>query len=183
MLMDIKCSEVSSVLVTLTFDDGTKKENLVSIGDLVDVEYNANGMRKHVEGKVVKISTAGLDPKGWYIIVDGSDDFQCGMAKFSPMSILDLEIIRKANTMDTVQTPIDCHNLPYLRIVKGRLQWSKDGFSWLPVKIDARDVVDNDIEPAEGTAPVSGSSNTSGNCGCNTSEVSTEDDGLEEAEH
>lgn len=150
MLMDIKCSAVSSVLVNLTFDDQHNKERLIAIGDLIDVEYNANGLRKHIIGKVLKISTIGNDPKGWYIIVDGSDDFAGNQARFSPMNILDVDILRKADTLEIVSTPIGEEGVPYLRIVKGRLQYSKDGYDWKPIVIDDRDV----IEEQEGTVPI-----------------------------
>lgn len=150
MLMDIKCSAIASIKVNLTFDDGSKKERVVGTGDLISVEYNANGLRKRIEGKVIKVSAIGPDPKAWYIIVDGSDDFESEKAKFAPTSILDLEIIRKADTLDVVQTVIGVGGVPYIRIHKGRLQWSKDGFDWKPINVDRRDI----IEDAEGTIPL-----------------------------
>lgn len=153
MLMDIKCSVVSSIKVNLLFDDKSTKEALIAIGDLVSIIYNANGLRKHVEGKVIKISAVGTDPKGWYIIVDGSDDFESDKVKFSPASILDVEVIRKADTLNTIQTPIGYEGVPYLRIVKGRLQYSKDGYNWRRINVDSRDI----IEDAEGTVPDDGS--------------------------
>ena len=64
--MNIKCSAMASIKVNLEFDDQSKKERVVSIGDLIDVEFNANGLRKRVDGKVLNISTVGTDPKGWY---------------------------------------------------------------------------------------------------------------------
>ena len=56
MLMDVKCSAVTSIAVHLTFDDGTTKNSVIGVGDLVSVEYNNNGLRKQVDGKVLKIS-------------------------------------------------------------------------------------------------------------------------------
>jgi hypothetical protein len=150
MLMDIKCSMVPSISVKLRFDDHTEKYALISVGDLIDVTYNANGMRKRIEGKVIKVSAYGEDPKSWYIIVDGSDDFESQKAKFSPMSILDIEILRKAGTLDFVQTVSGDYAVPYIRIVKGRLQYSLDSFDWKPIRIDNRDI----IEDQEGTVPV-----------------------------
>lgn len=150
MLMDIKCSMVPSIKVNLRFDNHAEKTVLVGYGDLVYVEYNANGCRKAIEGKVIKICAAGTDPKAWYIIVDGSDDFASQQAKFSPMSILDIEILRKAGTLDTVQTVSGPYAVPYLRIVHGRLQYSVDSFNWKPIRIDNRDI----IEDQEGTVPV-----------------------------
>ena len=76
MLLSINCSVVSSVKVSLTFDDGNKKEGIISVGDLVDIEYNTNGLRKRIYGRVLVVSVNGTDPNGWYLTVDGSDDFQ-----------------------------------------------------------------------------------------------------------
>lgn len=149
MLMNIKCSAMTSIKVNLEFDDNSKKERKISIGDLIDVEFNANGLRKRVEGKVLSISAVRSDPKGWYIIVDGSDDFESKKVRFAPTSILDLEILRKADTVDVVQTPLGMEGVPYLRIIKGRLQYSKDGYRWYPIKFNRRDI----IEDAEGLIP------------------------------
>lgn len=150
MLMDIKCSTVTSIKVDLTFDDGSTKERVVGTNDLIEVEYNANGLRKRVEGKVLKVSATGTDPRSWYIIVDGSDDFDSDRVKFSPMSILDLEVIRKAETLEYVQTVVGEGGVPYLRINEGRLQWSKDGYDWHSINVDSRDI----IEDQEGTVPI-----------------------------
>lgn len=149
MLMNINCSAVTSIKVNLTFDDGRSKECIVSVGDLVDVEYNANGLRKRVEGKVVKVSAVGTDPNGWCIIVDGSDDFDSNKARFAPTAILDIDVIRKADSLDVVQTPLGHDGVQYLRIVKGRLQYSHNGFDWHFVRFGREDM----IEDAEGTYP------------------------------
>ena len=143
MLMDVKCSAVTSIAVHLTFDDGTTKNSVLGVGDLVSVEYNNNGLRKQVDGKVLKISAIGADPKAWYIIVDGSDEFECNKARFSPMSILDLEILRKADNSNTIQTPVGCHAVSFLREVKGRLQWSRDGITWHSINIDKCDIIED----------------------------------------
>lgn len=150
MLMDIRCKAISSILCHMTYDDGTKKDCLVALHDLVDVFYNGNGMRKHIVGRVADISTVGTDPHNWYIIVDGSDDFASQNARFSPLQILNISIIRKADQDAIIRTPLGETGIPYLRIVKGRLQWSPDGFKWLPIKINDEDI----IEPQEGTVPV-----------------------------
>lgn len=149
MLMNIRCAAISSIKVHLEFDDHSVKDELIAIGDLIDVTYNGNGARKHTTGKVRCISTVGSDPKAWYIIVDASDDFKTMEAKFSPMNILDVEVIRKAATVDFIQTPLGDTGIPYLRVVRGRLQYSIDGCNWRPICIDTRDI----IEPQEGTVP------------------------------
>ena len=150
MLLDIKCSAISSVQVHLTFDDQTVKDRLIAIGDLIDCVYNANGIQRHIIGRVTTISTVGSNQAGWYIIVDGSDDFEGRYARFSPMSILDVDIIRKADMEDVIRTPLGEFAVPYLRINKGRLQYSLDGFEWHCIVIDNRDI----IEDAEGTVPI-----------------------------
>lgn len=149
MLMNITCDAVTSVAVHLTFDDGSTKHRLIANGDLVDIEYNGNGLRRHVEGKVLKVSAVGTDTKGWYIIVDASDDFDSNQHRISVMSILDCEIIRKASTLKFVQTPLGAEGVPYLRIIDGRLQYSKDGQKWESIHIDDRDI----IKDEEGTIP------------------------------
>lgn len=177
MLMSIKCSAVTSVAVHLTFDDNTSKHAIIGEGDLIDVEYNANGVRKRIEGAVIKVSAVGTDPNGWYIIVDGSDDFASTKAKFSPMSILDVNILRKADTLALIKTPIGDSGIPYLRLVHGRLQYSKDGCNWRPIHIDRRDI----IEDQEGTVPIMPPVHHVDNgCGCGDTNVSS-DDGIEDA--
>lgn len=150
MLLDIKCDAVTSVHVHLTFDDDRSKDYIIGCGDLIDCCYNANGLRKHVIGRVVKISAVGNDPAGWYITVDGSDDFEGRFARFSPMNILNVDVLRKADMEKVVRTPLGDNAVPYLREVKGRLQYSKDGVNWKTIRIDDRDI----IEDQEGTVPV-----------------------------
>ena len=150
MLLDIKCKAISSVKVCLTFDDESTKINVISIGDLIDVTYNGNGMQKHIIGRVTNISTAGSDQRNWYIIVDGSDDFARNGARFSPLSILDLEIIRKADQEIIIKSPIGQFGCPYLRVNKGRLQYSIDGFEWHYIVVDDENVIeDDDTDNAE----------------------------------
>lgn len=149
MLMNIKCSAVTSIGVTLTYDDGKVNNAVISVGDLIDVIYNANGMRKRACGKVLLVSANGADPKAWYIIVDSSDDFESSKARFSPMNILELEIIAKGDNVDTVRTIKGDMSVPYLRIVKDQLQYSKDGCTWKPICFKPRP----GIEDQEGTVP------------------------------
>lgn len=141
MLLDIKCSVVSSIKVSLTFEDGTKKENIISLYDLIDVTFNQDGIRKEVTGRVVKINVDGCDPKRWYIIVDAADDFSSKQYRFSPMNILDLEIISKHDAEKYITSPADYTNVVAIRVVKGRLQYSQDGITWHSIKQDARDII------------------------------------------
>lgn len=186
MLMDIKCSAVTSIKVDLTFDNHRRKVRVLGVGDLVSVDYNANGLRKHVDGTIINISATTADPNGWYIIVDGSDDFDSNKVRFSPMSILDVEIIRKADQLNIIKTPIGHEGVPYLRIVKGRLQYSKDGFDWHPIRLDSKDI----IEDAEGTVPVHNGCHDHhpSGCGCDDPEISDNTsvdttDGIEDANY
>ena len=146
MLMDIKCSMVPSIKVNLTFDDGRKKDPTLGVGDLIDLLYNSNGLRKHIVGKIIQINTPGNDPKGWSFIVDGSDDFESEIARLSPMSILDVDIIRKAGSVKYVSTPIDDTGVMGIRINRGRLQYTKDGRTWKNIKIDDIDVIAKDLD-------------------------------------
>lgn len=154
MLMDIKCSVVSSVSVDLTFDDNTTKHAVLAVGDLINVEYNHNGCRKRCLGKVVKVSvTDSTDPKKWIIYVDSSEEFDSGLVRFSPASILDVEVLYKAETVTNIQTPKDNTGVPHLRIVKGRLQYSLDGVHWHKITVDREDIM---IRGEEGTIPGEG---------------------------
>ena len=141
MLMDIKCSMVPSIKVNLVFDDGHKKDPTLSIGDLIDLLYNSNGLRKHIIGKIIQINTPGSDPKGWSLIVDGSDDFDSEIARLSPMSILDVDIIRKNGSTRVVSTPIDDTGVYAIRINKGRLQYTMNGKCWHNIKVDDIDII------------------------------------------
>ena len=139
--------------VDLKFDDGSRKERVISNGDIVDIVYNGGGMRKHAQGKVIRISANGTDPNGWYIIVDGSDDFSSDKVRFAPTSILDCEIIRKGDMLDAIQSPLGEQHIPYMRIVKGYLQYSIDGFTWKEFRNCNRRNPEDDIEDVEGTVP------------------------------
>lgn len=150
MLINNTCSAVTSVAVDLKFDDGSTKHRVIANNDLVAIEYNQNGTRRHIEGIVVKVSCIGTDVKNWYVIVDGSDDFESFRGRFCPANILDCEILRKADTVKFIETPIGETGIAGLRIVKGRLQYSPNGFDWLPIRIDYKGI---NIKDEEGTVP------------------------------
>ena len=94
-----------------------------------------------INGKIIQINTPGPDPKGWSIIVDGSDDFESDMARLSPMSILDVDVIRKEGSSKYIATPIDDTSINALRINRGRLQYTVDGKHWRYIKIDDVDII------------------------------------------
>lgn len=150
MLMSNNCTSISSVKVELVFDDRSKKIRVLSIGDLVDVIYNGNGVRKRILGTVAAVSTVGVDPKNWYIIIDGSDDFDAQQARFAPTAILDCEILRKGDEDESVKTPRGEFSARFIRVNHGRLQYSKDGYSWQDIVVDSENVISNDYPPYPG---------------------------------
>lgn len=133
MLMNIECSIVQSLKVSLTFDNGKTKEREIATGDLCYFEFNKNGKRKTIEGKVTKIGLSNtVDSKSWFIIVDGSLDFSGQMERFCPNQILDVDIIQKHDTVDYVATPNDSTRITNIRLFDGCLQLSTDGgYSWV----------------------------------------------------
>lgn len=144
MLMNIKCSTEVSIKVHLKFDNCTEKEKVISTGDLIEVDFNQNGLLKHVEGKVLKICANGSDCKKWYLIVDGSGDFDSEQYRFSVMNILDVDIIRKADNIKYIETTTDGTAIQGLRMVRGRLQYTLDGFHWGFVRTDPRYIIKNE---------------------------------------
>lgn len=148
MLMSVKCSAVVSVGVTLTYDDNFTKNEVISVGDFIYVEFNKNGLRQRAEGKVIYINASGTDPKSWYIILDKSEDFESAQVRFCPQNILDLHIIRSGATIKNVKTTNDRYACPYIRIVKNRLQYSIDGIHWKSVVVDPSDI---EIKDESGT--------------------------------
>ena len=146
MLMSVDCSTVTSLKVHLVFDDGRVKDNIIAIGDIIDVEYNRDGCRRSIEGKVLKICALGTDPKNWYILVDGSEDLCACQARFSPMNILDLDILKKGDSIRNIETPIDGSGIKGLRIVKGVLQYTTDGFEWTDIQIDDKNVINKPVQ-------------------------------------
>lgn len=150
MTLSVDCSVVASIKVVLTYDVGPKKEVILEVGDLVDILYNKNGLRKEITGRVIKISATGTDPNGWWIVVDGSDDFESTQARFSPMNIIDVDIIKKADSEHTVTSPVDYTGIECIRVVNGYLEYSKDGYTWYKIKTGRPE---EEIAQEEGTVP------------------------------
>ena len=145
MLLDIKCSTVISFKIDLKYDDNrADKSVVVSVGDLVDVDFNLNGCRKLIQGRVVKIYAEGADPKKWYMIVDSADFYSSDTYKFSPMNILDITVIEKHDTVQYIATPNDYTNIRGLRIVQGQLQYTQDGQTWAPICIDPQYIIEDE---------------------------------------
>ena len=95
------------------------------------------------------IKAIGTDPRAWSLIVDGSGDFESDQVRFSPMSILDIEVIRKADDVRYIETTCDGTGIMGLRVVRGRLEYTRNGFNWEPIKIGHRHI----IRDEEGTGP------------------------------
>lgn len=131
MLMKIDCEVIKSIKVKLTFDNKEEKITVIGINDIVRIEYNKNGCRNTVIGKVTDIVVNGSDPKGWYITVDSSDDFESKLVNFTASNILDADIITKAGLTMPIETPIGDNQIAALRIIDGVLQYrSTSGGEW-----------------------------------------------------
>lgn len=146
MLMNIECSPITSIKLSLTYDDNVTREVEIGVGDLVDISFFDRGVKKHLDGKVLKVACPGMDPKGWYLIVDGSDDFCSEQVKFSPMNICDCEIIQKARNVQTVATPIGKEGVNFMKVIDGELYYCQNGYDWVPVKISEKNIIKNTVE-------------------------------------
>lgn len=151
MLISNKCSAIVSIKVELTYDDGRQKERVLAVGDLVDIDFNYNGLIKHTIGRILKIYAEGSDPKNWLIILDCSDGFDSVQYRFSPVNIIDVEILKKMDAIQFVESTNDYTNIRAIRFVHGRIQVTQDGIHWLPIVLDAKDIIYDE----EGTVPVS----------------------------
>ena len=150
MLMNIENSIVQSLKVSLTFDNNKTKEREISVGDLCYFEFNKNGARKTIEGKVVKINCNNTsNSNSWVVIVDGSLDFKGQMERISPNNILDVDIIQKHDAKGYIGTPNDSSRITDMRLVNGYLQVSTDGgYSWtIPKNYAGRIMEDSEMYP------------------------------------
>lgn len=145
MLLNIKCDAITSVHIHLEYDDRTRKDRFLEHGDIVDIDFAQNGLRRSIEGKIIKISCKGPEQKGWYILVDGSDNFINNTARIPIMSILDCEVIKRARDVVHIETVKGEGNIRALRIIDDKLEFTKDGHNWLSVKIDESNI----IKPSE----------------------------------
>ncbi len=136
MLINIECSIVQSLKVSLTFDNNRTKEREIAVGDLCSFEFVKDGMKRKIEGKVIKIGMSNTaNANSWYIIVDGSLDFSGQQVRFCPNNILDVDVIKRHNDKQYVSTPNDETRVSALRLNNGFLQVSIDGgYSWMTPK-------------------------------------------------
>lgn len=138
MLMNIENSVSQSIKISLTFDNNKTKRCEISVGDICSFEFNKNGRRKIIEGKVIKIFASDtVDSKSWYIVVDGSLDFAGQTERFCPNNILDVSVIQKHDQAQYISTPNDSTRITDMKLVDGMIMVSIDGgYSWLTPKID-----------------------------------------------
>lgn len=145
MLQDIKCSTIVSFKIDLKYDDNRANKTVeVGVGDLVDVDFNLDGCRRLIQGKVIKIYAEGVDPKKWYMIVDSAEFCSSDTYKFSPMNILDITVIEKKDAIQYISTPNDYTNIRGLRIVQSQLQYTQDGQTWYPINIDPQYIIEDE---------------------------------------
>lgn len=146
MLLSSNVSKVESLRIELTFDNEQKKVSEIAVGDLVQMEYSDRGIRRKIEGKIVKISTGDhVNVSSWYIVVDGSLMCEHHMARVSPNQILDLDVIQKRNTLQPITTPNTAGRIDMIQFLDGYLQISLDGgFSWIKV---GQQITNCPIEP------------------------------------
>ena len=57
------------------------------------------------------------------------------------MSILDVDVIKKAGSTRNISTPVDDTGIYAIRIKEGRLQYTRDGKHWRNIKIDDIDII------------------------------------------
>lgn len=148
MLLNNTVSIVQNLKIELTFDDNSKKEREIGVGDLIHVEFNDSGMRKSVEGKVLKIGTGinTVRQESWFIIVDGSLSFSGETFRFNPNKIIDLDIIQKKHDVPYIMTTNDSTRVTNLKVEDGILKVSKDnGYSWFTPNLN------NMIQEEEGS--------------------------------
>ena len=137
--MKVTSEAVIELAVTIEFDDGCTKTQVLGVGDYARVAYNKNGTRKVVSGSVVSINanpySAQTTKRDWYFMVASDNPDEVGrVAKILVINVLDLEILHKKNQQMHVGTPNDPTRVTNLRVVNGYLQISQnDGHSWRTV--------------------------------------------------
>ena len=136
MLLDIKYDVINSLVIKLRFDDNSVKEEVVSIGDVVNCSYNKNGMRKTVEGTVKSI-VADTNPCGkqrWYMYIDSSTAGSASLDKIEVDKILDIDVLRKGGGLLTIHAPGNRMKVTDFRMNGSFLQVSSDyGKHWFKV--------------------------------------------------
>ena len=139
MVMKVNSEAVINLAVTIEFDDGCVKTQVVGAEDYVRVAYNHNGVRRVITGTVVSINAnpynAQATKRDWYFVVSSTEPGDAGrIAKIFVINILDIEVIHKKDQQVYIGTPNDPTRITNMRIVNGYLQVSQnDGHTWRTV--------------------------------------------------
>ena len=161
-LISNKSKLEQTLLVELVFEDNVTKKCRVTVGDIVKIIYNKNGLATTVQGRVSTISTGSSKtvsqiPRfysssgmatydttygktvGDYIVVDGAGPFQSQLHIIYVQTILDFTMVSsyEENT-GTTSPSTDSENGIYrvnmVRVKDGKFQISTDeGATWQTV--------------------------------------------------
>ena len=157
MVMKIDSEAIVSLKVTISYDDGAYKTQIVSEGDYVRVAYNHNGARRVVQGTVASIHanpySSVTSKRDWYFNVINEDpEAVPHVAKIVVVNILDLEVIYKKHQSRSVGTPNDPTRVTHIRVVNGYLQVSQnEGHTWRTINepLSNRPVPPDDVIAAK----------------------------------
>ncbi len=149
MVMRVSSEVEQSLNVTITYDDGTVKCKVISVGDYVSVAYNFNGARRIAVGTVSGIhanpASKQTSRKDWYFIVNNDDPEvgNYGTTKILVVNLIDVEILRMKNQVNPISSPNNSMRVTNMRIKAGYLQVSNNnGRSWKTVGADPLSDID-----------------------------------------
>lgn len=142
MLLSNTFEVIQSLLIKLTFEDGSVKRNQVDVGDTICVVYNKNGLRTTISSGIVKkiaVNTekytaceCSFNKNAWYMIVDGCASGMSSAEKVIINNILDLDALRKQSNYELVTSPVGETNISNIRIHNNNLEYSTDGgVTWM----------------------------------------------------
>ena len=148
MLLKVSHEIIKSVNIGLVYDDNTTKKVLIQNGDVVEINYVYNGIKKEVTGTVKRIFTenehAGhighvascnsCKNEGCYLYIDASTTNNADLVKIDVDCIFDINVIQKVDNSDCVKSPVGCTQVTSVRVVGDEFQISLDyGTTWLTV--------------------------------------------------
>lgn len=130
-----------SLKIVLAFEDASVKTITLEVGDTVTVVYNKNGVRTTVEGVVTRIYSSTSTGTCsctcgdvWNIALDGSKYGYESALRIGEDKILDLDMVKKANSNTAITSPTGDYNVTDFRLYGNILQLSVDnGVTWLAV--------------------------------------------------
>ena len=149
MVMKVSCEVDQNLDIAITYDDGTMKHKLVSVGDYVSVAHNYNGSRRIAVGTVSGIhanpASKQTSRKDWYFIVNNDDPEvgNYGTTKILIVNLIDIEVLRMKNQVNPISSPNNSMRVTDMRIKAGYLQVSNNnGRSWKTVGVDPLSDID-----------------------------------------